>query len=363
MQKIKYNKFYYLLFIIIPMVILFFSFNNKFMNRDRLLISTIYSYLMVVVMLYVIHLLTFCIQIIILKVTGNNIYIFSCYPFSFDGVIRFKPIKMMYHQELYETQIPYNIVSLINGNDDIKVIRSQFKRNVLLWVLSRGISIILVWFVAKYLLEINLGFELAILFIANITTQYMFYNNEHYGYLYAFHNKDLEVHAVIKIPFKFVDFKIFSNLFARYDNNDDQGLGYKLLNSYFYKCIEQKKAPIKIENFKKYIEFKDNLSEIPKLINCVKMVGLVGKICDNDEYLYYSIQELVKYKRYYFKNDIYGIMDLPIERIQTYIEFLNGENKIIDAEKQLPLGVEVLYACGEEVEKAIIKFCNRVVNL
>lgn len=252
------------------MIFLFISLNNNFLDREKLLVTTVYSYSLVFVILYFIHLLTFCIQVIILRLIRSNIYFFSCYPFSYDGSIRFKPIKMLYHQELYETQIPYNFFSLINGNDDRKLGFSKFKRNIILWVFSKCASVMVTWFIFKYLLEINLGLELAVLLISNIITQYMFYNEIHYGYFFSYHNKDFEIYSIVNVAFKFISFETLTRVIMEINKMNTNELVYRLLNSYLYKCVEQTAAPIKLENFKKHVEFNDNLRDLSKSNNPIQ---------------------------------------------------------------------------------------------
>lgn len=351
MEKYSTKKLLNLFFIIAPMMVIYLLVFSIVQRDLNLLHSVIFSYLCTLLLFLLKMWIVNLVNLIMMKLLNRDVKFFSFYPFTFDGDVEFKPVKLLYHQELYLSQIPYNLK--ISDEEMISDLHTQFKTNVFLWGLAELIAIMLMSIFLRVIFGINVFLGFGLFFISSMF-QLLKFSDLHFGYIYCLNSSDMAELLFSRVPPKFVSFKQYNCLISKFDTTKHrQKLRYAIILNYLYKCIYEEKSPINVEQIKDYLELSETSSV--EQINCVKVLGIVGLIANNNEYLDISIKEIQKVVKYLQSINFNSMMDSSITRLIQFENFMKHPDFGSIRKGHVILGLYNIFKYSSEVEKRIIK--------
>lgn len=288
----------------------------------------------------------------------RKVEFFSCYPFTYDGQFRFHPIKMLYHQESYISQIPYNldITSFVNNQ---QTGLNEFKKNIYIWLLSEIINLILFINISYFFFN-NILIELFILFLSGLVQQYLRYSELHFGYLYVLKSDQVLLFIASKIPSKFITFETLNSLIAEVNKKQIYKNEYKvviqIIVNYLYKCIHDEYSNIPLSQLEEILKIEEK-SQVDQ-VNCLKLLGIVGLYTNNPEYTLYALTEFKVLIEYYESIDYNGVMKHAINSINLFIMFLSSSGRTRIKKRQLLINYYDIYSYYGLIDRKILNIIS-----
>lgn len=332
-------------------------------------ISYVLTLCLVVVILYIIYVITNIIEYVILRIMKIiDIKYFVIYPFVFDKSIRFNPIKLIYNQECIRDVFVQNILFYYTHQtlDWIKKLFLKIKRIKEISLLtSLMIVAIFIWKVYGA----NVIVEVAILYTLMLLFSYCYFGNDWKGNRRVLMEDNFIEYILSGRYCKQIPSIEYTNfLYHLIDKNKSENDSIEVLLKVFENCLysticdDQITIPIKtIKEVITIIDSNQNKIDtlsIIKLLQIKKLIGLIGKRLNNQEYLEYGI-ELIKDNIFELSNgNIYGVANKAIDRLIEYQCFLNGEKKGINSKEHFTLGINNLFLSQIEVEDKIKEMLN-----
>lgn len=331
MDKIYKNKYALLILIFLFLGIVF----NYFLTLQIELISNGFYWLktfaLMLLFFYFSFVFSTLIQITFLFILRIfPIKVFSIYPFTFDGKLRFRPLRLIYNIEGFTNSLIINLSYYVNNEN---LLLKKMKQFLLLRKISTFISYFILFL---FLNNINMKTIIVVVvaYLGTVLISYFKYGTFWYGYDFIYHSGSNEL---IEYLYSTKSIMFFNgNEYAKFYNkieNENNLLELSVLENYLYRCILEREtiidANILEQNMMKYHNpdkvLTYDLNFDAKRINILKLIGWVGIVCNNRDYVQCSINLLFSIYTDVVNNSLPVFIKHGTKRIKEEINILKHE--------------------------------------
>lgn len=239
-----------------------------------------------------------CIQISLLFIFHVfPIKVFSMYPFTFDGKLRFHPLRLVFNIEGFTNSLIINLAYDMNNQ---KVLLKKMKQFLLLRKISTLISYCIL-FVLLNNINVKTIIVVILVCLGTLLISYFNYGAFWCGYDFIYHSDSNKLTEYLYSTKSIMVFhtKEYVKFYNQLENEDDL-LELSVIENYLYRCILERKtiinANILEQNLMKYQDpdevFAYDLNFDAKRINILKLIGWVGIVCNDADYVQCSINLL-----------------------------------------------------------------------
>lgn len=329
----------------------------------------IYIYVLItIVILYLVHLITFLFELVLVKLFCNiKIKYLVIYPFTYDGKIYFKPIKLLITQEYFRDSFPINLALQKSFSDN--ELRSNFKKILHCREVSTFLAFGIVFFIMKYCFQVNLFIELVISFICTLTVTFLSDGHSWNGTRHILKNNGIKKYLYTLPKIDEISESQYANFLADTQKMKEKKTVFDIeyidiLENYLVACFYESKLTLDLDILQEFcsdlllLNGKINLVNMkydPYRLSVIKLIGLVGKKIKNEELIILSKNLLNKINiivsQYYY----YGKFE---ESIKEYIAFINGEILTIQVSRNFVLNQKNIFQHRSLIEQSIINECH-----
>ncbi len=286
-----------------------------------------FGFSLLILMLLFLYYTQALLEIFIYIIINKKINYLILYPFSYDGKIKFAPIKLLYKSELYFNKLSGNLFVNIENNLDKKVLELIYIEYV-----SKFIAAIILIFLLNRM-DIFILKEVIILISGMILPSFI-YEDIQYNSLFIVYRRNEIIEKLLSFFYiKENNYFIASDLLKTRELNEEYLLDILISLNKNAIVEEVKLIDIKyLDDIIKRVLIRENnitLMEDVKVKNIYYLIGILGKKYDEESYLDYSYD--------YTRKEIKEIIDLEnesiIDLIKTKNSLIHFQNYLIGREK------------------------------
>ncbi len=322
-----------------------------------------FSFLLTILVSYIGILFSFMVNVLLFKIARKKISFWGLYPFTFDGKFSFKPLSLFKSRLLYMSDLSLNI-NLTSYKNDIKILES-YKRNITTWLCSETIATIIVGCI------LSITFDK--IFIAAMLVKYICYilmncikgYNNYTGYLYPLIDRSvLKQYILVNTPISYITFEQYEIVFSEtLQKKQEKDFHYfKLIISYIYSIPSLPKLLNSnlLELMLRYSS-DDTTMDIFYKIHCLRLLAVVSRMANIDEYKKIAISELknhvLQFKQFNYEYG-FDITNKGIKLHETFIHAMEHDGIEQIKKRDLLLGVYNMYSSSNAAEKQLMEFLN-----
>lgn len=256
----------------------------------------IVSFGLMLLIYYLIFLISSILQVILIKCFRLfPIKVFTLYPFTYDGVWRVHPIRLIYNIEGFSNSLILNLGTYI---EDKELLMNKMKKLLIL----RKLSFLITYgsfFLILSRFDIKAILVLLIAAMSTILLSYFQYGTFWYGadYLYGKGPDFLREYILASKTIMILSSEQYAR--ALKEEHEDQYLECSILENYLYRSILDKSVQLSVEIIESAstkqinsLEFyHSDLTLDSKRLNLIKLIGLAGYRCQNDTVINLSIEQ------------------------------------------------------------------------
>lgn len=351
---------------------IYFKLSNVNILFEEMSLFAVGIYLVVSVLLvYTIYVITFFIELLFL-VTFRLIKIkyLIIYPFSYDGKLYFKPIKLLMHQDFFRDAFPMNLVIDLQNGETENQLKSKFKKIIYLREISTLISYGLVLLLIMHFFEISFLLEFTISFFSMILVSFVSDGYWWSGTRYIIKNETITKYLLSMPNLEEVDVEKYSKYLEEELNNKNKVIDVTyidVLENCLYSSFYEEKVYLSEESLKnlcdsilhKGVELKiKSLRYEQQRISIQKMIGLISIIKKNNDYHNVFISLINKSLHNLSSINYFNVNTKNIESINKYIDFTNGNITSVDCKKHFIIDFKDIFSYRKLIEKEMKKVCK-----
>lgn len=289
----------------------------------------IFSFFMTLIVYYLIYVMITFIQITIIRLFKVfPIKVCSIYPFTYDGKLRFHPLRLLYNIESYHNSL------ILNLSEYIQHPQLMEKLHSLLWIRKIStIIVISVLFMAFHHYDLITFFAFLLIVLGILSLSYLQCDTFWYGYDFIY-SKGIQYFRFYLFGSKTILF-MHAEDYGKYMmtiESDDKKMMLNILENYLYRCILEQHTTLTVSQIMTYIEYcrnnnqlmEYNISFDTKMLNIKKLIGWTGIKCHEKKYLECSIDLLLELYDYMVNNSLPAFIKYGTNKLRSEIEYLKN---------------------------------------
>jgi|GEM_PF-5110304 len=371
-----FNSVYFLTILICACIIIMYSALMKynFLNNDKTF-AYFTNFLLAVFLLYLVYVLTNFLEYIALRLLKLIVIkSFVIYPFVFDRTITFQPIRLLFNQECIRDVFPRNILYDYANGGSLEEIKLKFKKIRYIREGALLVTLLIFTIAITYLLGENINFYVILIYILLFLASFCKANDNWVGNRYVLLENKFEEYVLSSKYCEVILIDNYSKYLQKFNvdekiNDDNRGALLRILENYLYACIYEKKVTLDKWTIRKILycigeeNNKENTLYTLKMSQVKKLIGLVGKKNDNEEYCDYGVDLMSEEIAKINQNNAYGIGNMGIKHLREYQDFLLGKKETVNYKGYFVSGIESVFSSSITVDNEIRMYCQGRDNL